>query len=79
MSELVFTPASILDLLVQIDELKDYNISLSQPDNDTAYLTIGDSTDIGSRLENRSSNLGEKIKDLKGGKINGKLASELQL
>lgn len=51
MSELLFTPAAVLDLLIHIDEL----------------------------LENRSSNLGEKIKDLKGGKINGKLASELQL
>lgn len=43
MSELLFTPAAVLDLLIHIDELNDYNISLSQPDNDTAYLTIGDS------------------------------------
>lgn len=43
MSELVFTPAAILDLLVQIDELKDYNISLSQSGDDSVYLSIGGS------------------------------------
>ena len=40
--ELVFTPASLVELLTQIDELKDLNIQLSEL-GDSITLTVGDS------------------------------------
>lgn len=43
MEELVFTSASILDLLSSIDELKDKNIDLAETDSGIS-ITVGDST-----------------------------------
>ena len=43
MEELVFTSASILDLLSSIDELKDKNIQLSET-SEGLDITIGEST-----------------------------------
>ena len=44
MNELVFTPAGILELLSQVDELKDYNISVVETLDGQLQLQIGDST-----------------------------------
>ena len=44
MDELVFTPASLADLLSQIDELKEYDISITQTIGGSVELSIGDST-----------------------------------
>ena len=41
--ELVFTTSSLLDLLTQIEELKDFQIDLDESSNGTVKLTIGDS------------------------------------
>lgn len=43
MEELVFTSASILDLLSSIDELKDKNINLTETESGIS-ITIGEST-----------------------------------
>lgn len=43
MDELVFTPASLLDLLSQIDELKDLNVGLTETIDGKIQLQIGDS------------------------------------
>ena len=42
MEEIVFTSAGLLDLLSQIDELKDYDMNLDD-NNGAISLTIGDS------------------------------------
>ena len=44
MSELLFTPASLLSLLVQIDELRDKEIGITQTVDNYIQLQIGDST-----------------------------------
>lgn len=43
MEEVIFTSAGLLDLLSQIDELKDYDMDLNDNNGDIT-LTIGDST-----------------------------------
>lgn len=43
MDELLFTPAAILDLLVQIDELHNKDISIVQTLDNKLQLTVGDS------------------------------------
>lgn len=43
MSELIFTPASVLDLLLQIDELSEYDIGLSETMDGNVQLQIGNS------------------------------------
>ena len=43
MEQIIFTEAAILELLAQIDELKEYDIALSS-DGNTIELVIGDST-----------------------------------
>ncbi len=43
MEEIIFTSAGLLDLLSQIDELKDYDMHLDD-NNGAITLTIGDST-----------------------------------
>lgn len=49
MNELVLTPAALLDILQQVDELKEYPISLDQTSS-TLRLKIGDSSyDISTR------------------------------
>lgn len=40
---IVFTPAAILDLLNQIDELKDYDLGLTETLDGKLQLTVGDS------------------------------------
>lgn len=42
MEEVVFTSSGLLDLLSQIDELKDYNLNLDD-NNGAISLTVGDS------------------------------------
>lgn len=44
MNELLFTPASLLSLLVQIDELQDKEIGLTQTVDNNIQLQIGNST-----------------------------------
>lgn len=45
MDKLVFTPAAIADLLSQIEELKDYDISITESaDGADLVLHVGDST-----------------------------------
>lgn len=46
MSSLIFTPASLIDLLSQIDELADYDIGVTETIDDKLQLVIGDSTYI---------------------------------
>ena len=41
--ETIFTASAVLDLLMQIDELKDYDIDLRESDSGDISLTIGDS------------------------------------
>lgn len=43
MTELLFTPASVLSLLVQVDELSDKEIGLTQTVDNHLQLQIGDS------------------------------------
>lgn len=43
MDELVFTTASLLDLLSQIDELKDLNVGLTETIDGKIQLQVGDS------------------------------------
>ena len=43
MAQIVFTPASLLDLLSQIEELGEYNIDVSEFNN-SVEITIGEST-----------------------------------
>lgn len=43
MSEILFTPAGVLDLLVQIDELKELNIGISEGLDGVLELTVGNS------------------------------------
>lgn len=40
---IIFTPAAILDLLYQIDELKEYDLGVSETLDGKLQLTIGDS------------------------------------
>ena len=42
-SELVFTPAAILDLLSKIDEFNDFDLSLTESLDGTLQLQVGDS------------------------------------
>lgn len=42
-NEVMFTSASVLDLLLQIDELKEYTISLTETLDKNIQLQIGDS------------------------------------
>lgn len=42
-SQLMFTPASVVDLLLQIDELKDKTIIIAETPDGQLQLTIGDS------------------------------------
>lgn len=44
MSQIVFTPSSLLDLLSQIDELSDYDIDVSEVGDEQVEITIGEST-----------------------------------
>lgn len=44
MKEILFTPAALLDLLSQIDELKDVDLSIAETLDDSLQLTVGDST-----------------------------------
>ena len=46
MSELVFTPASLLDLLSQIDELKDLDVGLTETIDGKIQLQVGNSVYI---------------------------------
>ena len=49
MEQYIFTPSSVLDLLTQIDELKEYDIGLTETFDNQFRLTIGDSVyDINS-------------------------------
>lgn len=41
---IIFTPASLLEILNQIDELKDYNISVTETLGGNIQIEIGDST-----------------------------------
>lgn len=45
MTEILFTPAGVVELLSQIDELKDVELGITQDDNDGRYciFQIGDS------------------------------------
>lgn len=43
LQSIVFTPAAVLDLLSQIDELKDRNISLTQTLSNDIQIQIGES------------------------------------
>lgn len=43
MAEMLFTPASVLDLLTQIDELSEYEVGITQELNGQFQLTVGNS------------------------------------
>jgi hypothetical protein len=43
MEELLFTPAALLDILVKIDELQDYDIGITETLDGILQLVIGDS------------------------------------
>lgn len=44
MDSIVFTPASLIDLLSQVDELKDYDINITETIDGQLQLGIGSST-----------------------------------
>lgn len=44
MSDIVFTPSGLLELLTQIDELKDVNIGISETVDGDLQLQVGEST-----------------------------------
>ena len=44
MTDIVITPSGLLDLLSQIDELKDVNIGLTETADGDLQLQVGDST-----------------------------------
>lgn len=44
MDEIVFTPASLIDILSQIDELKDLDVGISQTSAGDTQLQVGSST-----------------------------------
>lgn len=44
MTEILFTPAAVLDMLRQIEELKDKDISVSDTPGESVEINIGDST-----------------------------------
>lgn len=46
MDSIVFTPASLIDLLSQIDELSKYNIGISETIDNQIQLNIGESSYI---------------------------------
>lgn len=41
---IIFTPVAVLDLLNQIDELKDYNIGMQETPEGTIQFSVGEST-----------------------------------
>ena len=43
MADILFTPAAVLDLLTQIDELHDYEIGITEEMNGKLQLTVGNS------------------------------------
>lgn len=43
MSNILFTPASLMDLLSKIDELNDYDIGVTETLDDKLQIVIGDS------------------------------------
>lgn len=43
MNELVFTPAAVLDLLSQIDELKNVDVGITETFDDKLQVVVGDS------------------------------------
>lgn len=43
MDEIVFTPAAVLDLLTQIEELEDYEIGIKDGVSGTLQVTVGES------------------------------------
>lgn len=43
MDEIVFTPAAVLDLLTQIEELKDYEIGIKDGVSGKLQVTVGES------------------------------------
>lgn len=43
MDKIVFTPASLIDLLSKIDELSEYDVGVTETLDDKLQLTIGDS------------------------------------
>ena len=46
MSELLFTPASVLDLLSQIDELQHVDVGIDEISDNEIQVTVGESTYI---------------------------------
>lgn len=46
MSEILFTPAAVLDLLTQIEELNQYNIGVAETLDGKIQVTVGDSNYI---------------------------------
>lgn len=65
MEQYIFTPSSILDLLSQIDELKDYDIGLTETFDNNFRLTVGDSVyDIEPDDVNKISVSNEVVEDI---------------
>lgn len=69
MGNILFTPAAVLDLLIQIDELKDKQISVTETLDNNIQIEIDDSTyiiepsDLQTTLEVDESELSE-VEDL---------------
>lgn len=63
MDSIVFTPAALLDLLSKIDELSDYDISVTQTFDNQIQVSIGDSTYIIDTDEATSVNVDADVVD----------------
>lgn len=68
MENIIFTPSAVLDLLTQIEELSDTNISMTETFDNKLQLEIGDSTyilsDDAAQVVDVSSDVINKIEDV---------------
>lgn len=64
MTDIVFTPSGLLELLVQIDELKDVNIGISETVDGDLQLQVGDSTYILDTADATTVDVDESVVDV---------------
>lgn len=59
-SPILFTPSALLDFLIQIDELKDKVVSVTETADGDLQVEIGDSAYIVKRIAQRTLTLSSK-------------------
>ena len=63
-SQLMFTPASVVDLLLQLEELKDKTIIIAETPNGQLQLTIGDSIYMIDDNDSEAVEVEEEVVDI---------------